>query len=86
METDETTMMSFPSLIVTNCILTVGGVVLPFCPEIISFCVVRFCMGLVYPTFYFNIYLLGKRVHILFHMSIFGNPYIQTNSILKDTA
>ena len=44
----------------TNLILTVGGVVLPFCPEVISFCVVRFFMGLTYPTFYFNIYLLGK--------------------------
>ena len=66
---------SSPSLIASNSILTVGGVVLPFCPEIISFCVVRFFMGLVYPTFYFNIYLLGRC--IFYFMTIFYTSGIQ---------
>ncbi len=48
----------YPAFIWSNVILTVGGMVLPFCYDIYSFTVVRFIMGLTYTTFYFTIYLL----------------------------
>ena len=49
-----------PIFIVSNAILFLSGVTLPYCQDFYSFTAMRFVMGLVHPTYYFSIYLLGK--------------------------
>jgi hypothetical protein len=50
----------YPSLVISTVIVTIAGVTLPYCEDIVSFTIVRFIMGLSYTTYYITIYLLCK--------------------------
>ncbi len=50
-----------PSFIVSNIVLMVGGVALPYCTDFYSFTAMRFVMGFVHNTYFLlTIYLLGN--------------------------
>jgi MFS family permease len=56
-----------PIFVVSNLILLIGGVTLPYCTNFYSFLAVRFLMGLTFNTFYLSIYLLGNYKHLTYH-------------------
>ena len=55
----------YPTFVISNIIITLGGLILPLCRDVYSFTVLRFLMGLSYPTFYFSIYLLCQIFNML---------------------
>ena len=49
----------FWSFFVTNTLILVTGIATPFCWDIVTFCALRFAMGLNFPTFFNTFYLLS---------------------------
>ena len=49
-----------PTIMLSNGIILVTGIVTPFCTGHVSFMVLRFLMGLAYNTFFTTPYILGK--------------------------
>ena len=49
-----------PTIMASNILTLVTGLVTPFAPEYVSFLVLRFTMGLAFNTFFTSPYILGN--------------------------
>ncbi len=48
-----------PTFLISNGVILVTGMVLPYCTDFYSFLVVRFLMGITYDTFFTSFFVLG---------------------------
>jgi MFS family permease len=51
----------YKTFFITNVIVMVSGLTLPYCNTFTTFTVTRFVMGLTFNTFFTSMYILGER-------------------------